>query len=91
MNLYPVDNAVRFLSLIRWITNYPLDSIIFPFIQLGPGLQSRLSIQRQAQKSLSHLDSYAEYWSNKEIHLRQCVSVPLKVEKQTLIERYTYV
>ena len=67
MNLYPVDNAVRFLSLIRWITNYPLDSVIFPFIQLGPGLQSRLSIQRQAQKSLSHLDSYAEYWSNKEI------------------------
>ena len=30
MNLYPVDNAVRLLSLIRRITNYPLDSVIFP-------------------------------------------------------------
>ena len=47
IKLYPVDNAIRFLSLIRWIAIYPLDSVIRPLynwvpVNIESGVASRV-------------------------------------------------
>ena len=78
INLYPVDRAIDFLILIRWIVIYPVDNTTYR-INLYPVDSAIDFLIRIRWIVIYPMDSAIQRLNNRGLGYRLCTNIPITV------------